>query len=153
MEQQRDNERHRIYAGKPQRIPPFDSAFVCLHDRAALKLLVKAAPESCHIVTLSDGIGAAYAMKLLHKRNFRLRSISLEFDLSTLWPTGRIVHLFTRGDEDYTPLSRYFCRGNAMLHELSQARGNVLDMFCFGAAFHAVLKQRDRGKSIVFVEE
>ena len=153
MEQQRDNVKHRIYCGLPTRLPPFDSGFVPTHNRAALKLLLKAAPDVCQIVTLTDGVGAAYALRLLSKRNFLLRSIAVELDLHTLTLTGRVAHLFTRGYPDYTPLSRYFARGSSMLHELSQAQGNVIDMFCFGQEFHQALKQRERGKSIVFVEE
>ena len=153
MEQEPDIVRHRLYVGRPKRVPPFDSAFVQLHDRDAVKLLIKAAPDVCHIVALTDGTRAAYALKLLHKRNFILRSISLEFDLHTILPTGRVVYLFTRGSYIYTPLSRYFSRGESMLHELSQSEGNVIDMFCFGQTFHHAIKQRDRGKSIVFVEE
>lgn len=142
-----------MFNGRPQRVPPFDSAFVNLHDRAALKLLVKAAPDVCSIVTFTDGIGAAYALQLLHKRNFKLRCTSLEFDIHTIVPTGRVVHLFTRGLLDYLPLSRYFARGESMLHELSQSKGNVIDMFCLGPEFHNAIKQRDKGKSLVFVEE
>ncbi|QQO90150.1 hypothetical protein pEaSNUABM5_00008 [Erwinia phage pEa_SNUABM_5] len=153
MEQQRDNVKHRIYTGMPTKLPPFDSGFVHQHNRAALKLLLKAAPDVCQIVTLTDGVGAAYALRLLSKRNFQLRSIALEFNLHDLTFSGRIAHLFVRGQQDYTPLSRYFARGSSMLHELSQAQGNVIDMFCFGQEFHQALKQRERGKSIVFVEE
>lgn len=153
MEQEHNNVRHRIYAGRPQRLPPFDSAFVQLHDRGALKLLVKAAPESCQLVTITDGVGAAYALKLLHKRNFKLRGTSLELDLHSLTFSGRVFHLFVRGAFEHTEFSRYFCRGQSMLHELAASQGNVIDMFCFGPEFHTQLKQRNRGKSIVFLEE
>lgn len=142
-----------MFTAMPQRVPPFDSAFVDMHNRAALKVLVKAAPDDCHIVAFTDGTGAAYAMKLLHKRNFKLRCISLELDLSSLCFTGRIAYQFTRGQYVHTPLSRYFCRGDNMLHELAQCQGNVIDMFCLGPEFHALLKKRERGKSLVFVEE
>ncbi|AQT28497.1 hypothetical protein YOLOSWAG_10 [Erwinia phage vB_EamM_Yoloswag] len=121
--------------------------------RDGLKLLVKAAPESCQILTVTDGTSAAYAFKLLHKRNFNLRCTALELDLHTLEFSGRVAHLFVKGNFNYTKLSRWFCRGESMLHELSQSQGNVIDMFCFGKELHQALHQRNRGKSIVFVEE
>ncbi|QZE58567.1 hypothetical protein pEaSNUABM28_00010 [Erwinia phage pEa_SNUABM_28] len=151
--------RHRIFFKQPKRVPPFDTAFVRSSNREGLKVLLSAAPEHCQIILFSDGLGIAYAMKRLFKRNFKLCSQALQFDLRTLTFTGQVVYQFTRGGGVYDPLARYFCAGDSHLHELAQTtkiaetETDTIDMFCCGLAFHRVLLERGRGRSIVFAEE
>ncbi|UAW96498.1 hypothetical protein pEaSNUABM22_00010 [Erwinia phage pEa_SNUABM_22] len=151
--------RHRIFFKQPKRVPPFDTAFVRSSNREGLKVLLSAAPEHCQIILFSDGLGIASAMKRLFKRNFKLCSQALQFDLRTLTFTGQVVYQFTRGGGVYDPLARYFCAGDSHLHELAQTtkiaetETDTIDMFCCGLAFHRVLLERGRGRSIVFAEE
>ncbi|QYW03994.1 hypothetical protein pEaSNUABM46_00010 [Erwinia phage pEa_SNUABM_46] len=150
-----NSERHRIYFRQPQRVPPFDTAFVRASDTTSLKLLLSAAPEHCQIILFTDGTGTAYAMKRLFKRKFLLNSQALQLDLPTITLTGQVVYQFVRGGSVRDKLSRYFCAGPSYLHELAQTsvESDVLDMFCLGLDFHTVLRARERGRSIVFTEE
>lgn len=150
-----DSARHRIFYKQPKRVPPFDTAFVRSSNKECLKLLLSAAPEHCQIILFTDGPGAAYALKRLFKRNFKLCSQALQFDLPTLTFTGQVVFQFVRGGSMREPFARYFCAGESFLHELSQTtiESDVLDMFCLGVGFHKALLARGRGRSVVFAEE
>lgn len=150
-----NSERHRIFFRQPQRVPPFDTAFVRASDRASLKLLLSAAPEHCQIILFTDGCGIAYAMKRLFKRKFLLNSQALQLDLHTITLTGQVVFQFVRGGSIRPRLGRYFCAGPSYLHELAQTsvESDVIDMFCLGLSFHQVMVERARGRSIVFAEE
>lgn len=151
--------RHRIFFKQPKRVPPFDTAFIRSSNKEGLKVLLSAAPEHCQIILFTDGPGAAYAMKRLFKRNFKLCSQALQLDLRTLAFTGQVVYQFTRGGALYDPLARYFCAGESYLHELAQttklgsSETDTIDLFCCGLAFHRVLLERGRGRSLVFAEE
>lgn len=151
---------HRIFFKRPKKVPPFDTAFVRSSDKDSLKLLLSAAPEHCQIIMFTDGIGAAYATRLLFKRKFRLCSQSLQLDLRTITFTGQVVMQFIRGGSVREPIARYFCAGESYLHELAQTSklneadsDDVIDLFCCGVAFHEALRKRGRGRSIVFAEE
>ncbi|QZE56207.1 hypothetical protein pEaSNUABM40_00010 [Erwinia phage pEa_SNUABM_40] len=154
-----NNERHRIFYKQPKRVPPFDTAFVRSSNREGLKVLLSAAPEHCQIILFTDGPGAAYAMKRLFKRNFKLCSQALQLDLRTLTFTGQVVFQFVRGGAMLDPLARYFCAGDSYLHELAQTNKGIefetdtIDMFCCGIGFHRALRERGRGRSLVFAEE
>ena len=154
-----NNARHRIFFKQPKRVPPFDTAFIRSSHKEGLKVLLSAAPEHCQIILFTDGPGIAYAMKRLFKRNFKLCSQALQLDLKTLSFTGQVVYQFTRGGALYDPLARYFCSGESYLHELAQttklgsSETDTIDLFCCGLAFHRVLLERGRGRSLVFAEE
>lgn len=150
---------HRIFYKRPKQVPPFDTAFVRSSDKDSLKLLLSAAPEHCQIIMFTDGPGAAYALRLLFKRKFRLCSQALQLDLRTITFTGQVVMQFVRGGSVREPLARYFCAGESYLHELAstsklnEADADVIDLFCCGIGFHEVLRRRGRGRSLVFAEE
>lgn len=155
MDESPDSARHRIFYRQPKRIPPFDTAFVRSSDKDSLKLVLSAAPEHCQIILFTDGPGVAYAFKRLFKRNFRLTSSALQLDLRTITLTGTVVYQFVRGDSIRQPFSRYFCAGVSYLHELNHSPfdGDTIDLFCLGPRFHEALRERGKGRSIVFAEE
>lgn len=151
--------KHRIFYKRPKRVPPFDTAFVRSSDKEGLKVLLSASPEHCQIILFTDGVGAAYALKRLFKRNFKLNSQALQLDLRSIELTGQVVYQFVRGDGLYEPLARYFCLGDSALHELAQTfrlgqiDTDTIDMFCCGMNFHKALVNRGLGRSLVFTEE
>jgi len=154
-----NNARHRIFFKQPKRVPPFDTAFVRSSNKEGLKVLLSAAPEHCQIILFTDGLGAAYALKRLFKRNFKLYSQAPQLDLRTITFTGQVVFQFVRGGAVVDPLARYFCAGESYLHELAQTtkiaqvETDTIDMFCCGLGFHKALRERGRGRSLVFAEE
>lgn len=150
-----NNARHRIFFKQPKRVPPFDLAFVQSSHKDGLKLLLSAAPEHCTIILFSNGPGAAYAIRHLFKRKFRLNSFALQLDLHDIELTGYVAYQFVRGDVLEQSMSRYFCSGSSFLHEISFAgpEDNVIDMFCLGPRFHDAMMCRGKGKSLVFAEE
>lgn len=155
-EQSSDSARHRIFFRQPKRVPSFDTAFINASHKEGMKLLLSAAPEHCQIIVFTNGIGAAYAMKRLFKRNFHLNSFALQYDLRTLTFTGQVAYQFVCGGSVRDPLSRYFCAGDSYLHEMGQSTPgseDVIDMFCLGQKFHDALAKRGRGRSLVFAEE
>lgn len=147
-----NNVRHRIFFRVPKCLPPFDSAIVNLDKKGMLKLLLNAAPKSCTILTFSSHVTPlAKYFNALHKKNFVCASFSLEFS-NDLCFTGRMIHLFVRRKE-WNELSNVFYKGDSFLHERNAIAGNTIDLYCGGQKFHDILKEVDRGKSLVFSEE
>lgn len=148
-----ENERHRLLYSVPKCLPPFDCALVDLDKKGMLKLLLSVAPDSCQILTVSSSkTPLAKYFPMLLKRNFRWKGYSLEFP-NDLILSGRVVNLFVRRKE-YNSLSPLFFRGESCLHEMSQAKGTVIDLYFGGLAFHKSLQDRlSVLKSIVVLEE
>lgn len=152
MVEEINNERHTLAYEVPTRLPQFDTAFAVSSNKEGLKMLVKSAKDSSTIVLVSDGVGVAYALRLLNKRNFSVYSASLLFDLESLTFTGKVVFIFVRDPVRLPEKSKYFCLGPSYLYEQSYLSGTVIDLFCLGVGFYNVVKTREDCSLTCYVE-
>lgn len=146
-------ERYQLLYSVPDSLFEFDCALVDLDKKGMLKLLFNYAPESCQILTISSpNTPIAKYFPMLIKRGFVWRGYSLEFP-NDLILSGRIVNLFVR-KKPYNDLSPLFYRGISCLHELSQAKGRVIDLYFGGILFHHAMQNRlSITRTMVVMEE
>lgn len=141
---------HHLLSDLPESLPRFDTAFINLSDKEAIRLILSNCGEDCLLIAKSNGKRMVKPLTRILRKFKHIESTPVVQDV---YHTGEFFMIFSRGSFNLPLAPRVAYIGKSCLYAAHYAVGTTVDLNCFGINFHKRLKQTDRSNSLVAGEQ